>query len=144
MTINDGRDYFLAADQEMAVPAGSRMVMESMRPSGQLKFDWQSVMQTSRERSQLRSGAGQLGADSGVSSTNQALRDLRAAADLAARGLTGLGGALITGLARGLGKGFAEVLTVGLAARARSAHSSASRAQGRMASCESIASSGAV
>jgi hypothetical protein len=54
----------------------------------------------------------------------QAGRDLRAAGALAVRGLLGLGW--------------------GLAALARSAASSASRAQGRIASGESMASSGAV
>ncbi len=148
VTINDGCDYFLTADQEMAMPAGSRVVMESMQRNGQLMFDWQPVVHTSRERSQLRSGADARVTETGVSPTTQALRDLRGAVDLAARGLTGLAAALATGLARGLervlGAGFNEVLTGGLAARARSAHSSARAAHGRMASCESIASSGAV
>ena len=141
VTINDGVDYFLTADQEMAVPAGSRVVMESMRPGGQLKFDWQRVMQAQQERSPLRGRTDAVSAEAGVSpfelsSLAQALRDLRGAGDLAARGLAGLATALVAGLARGFGAGFNAL--------ARTAHSSASRAQGRMASCESIASSGAV
>ena len=130
VTINDGCDYFLTADQEMAVPAGSHVVMESMLRGGQLKFDWQPVMQAASERRPLEIST------LAISPLAQALRDLRGAADLAVRGLTGLATALAAGLARGL--------AIGFAAFARSAHSSASRAQGRMASCESIASSGAV
>jgi hypothetical protein len=120
ITLGDGCDYFLEAEQSLWIPAGGRAVMESMRQGGALKFDWQP--------------------DLTPSATAQALLDLRGAADLAARGLLGLAGALLAGLARG----FPEVLVAVLAARARSAHSSASRAHGRMASCESIASSGAV
>lgn len=128
VTINDGCDYFLEAGQTMTAPAGSRVVMESMLPDVQLKFDWQPVMQTQRERSLLRGSADAVGmeADLTQSSLAQALRDLRGAADLAARGLAGLVTALTAGLARGFGTGFAAL--------ARTAHSSASRAHGRMAS----------
>jgi hypothetical protein len=126
VTINDGSDYFLTTGQEMTAPAGSRVVMESLLKSGQLKFDWQPVMQEREERSPLRDNAASVSAETGVSLFAQALRDLRGAVDLAARGLTGLAAALVAGLTRGLG--------VGLAALARNAHSSASRAQGRMAS----------
>ncbi len=136
VTINDGCDYFLVAGQTMTAPAGSCLVMESVRRDGQLKFDWQPVVQAQGERSLLRSGADELAIEADVSSLAQALRDLRGAADLAVRGLTGLATALAAGLARGLAIGFATL--------ARSAHSSARRAQARMASCESIASSGAV
>ena len=151
VTINDGLDYFLTAEQEMTMPAGSRVVMESMHRGGQLKFDWQPVMQMSRERSSLRGLADQVFTESCVSLEKpsslepspqesspqaQALRDLRGAAVLAARGLAGLATALAAGFARGLGVGFNAL--------ARSAHSKARAAQGRMASCESIASSGAV
>jgi Protein of unknown function (DUF2917) len=130
VTINDGVDYFLATGQQMTAPAGSRVVMESMLPGGQLKFDWQPVMQLQPERSQLRGRADEMAAEVGVSPGMspfaQALRDLRGAADLAARGLAGLATALTAGLARGFGAGFAAL--------ARNAHSSASRAHGRMAS----------
>ena len=156
VTINDGLDYFLTADQAMTVPAGSRVVMESMHRGGQVKFDWQPVMQMSRARSQLRGLADQVFTESCVSLEKpspvepspqepspqesspqaQALRDLRGAAVLAERGVAGLAAALAAGLARGFGAGFNAL--------ARSAHSSARAAQGRMASCESIASSGAV
>jgi hypothetical protein len=130
VTIDDGVDYFLAAGQQITALAGSRVVMESMRPGGQLKFDWQPVEQTQRERSALRGRSDTLAEPDGLSPLTQALRDLRGAATLAARGVVGLAGALLAGLARG----FADVLAAGLAARARSAHSSASCAQGRMAS----------
>jgi hypothetical protein len=134
VTIDDGVDYFLAAGQQMTAPAGSRVVMESMQPGGQLKFDWQPVKQAREERSAFR-GRSDAVADALAGSTDlsplaQALRDLRGAADLASRGLVGLADALLAGLARG----FADVLAAGLAARARSAHSSASCAQGCMAS----------
>jgi Protein of unknown function (DUF2917) len=118
VTINDGVDYFLAAGQSMSAPAGSRVVMESMLRGGQLKFDWLPVMQHQAERSSLRGQADALVVEAGVSPLAQALRDLRGAMDLAARGLAGL----------------ARALGTGLAALARTAHSSASRAQGRMAS----------
>jgi hypothetical protein len=147
ITMDDGVDYFLAADECITVPASSRVVMESMKQIGQLKFDWQPLPQVQRERRQLRGHADALAAEDSVSPFAQSSRDLRGAAVLAARGLVGLVTALAAGLTRGLGAGlrtgFGEVLTGGLAARARNAHSSARAAQGRMASCESIASSGA-
>jgi hypothetical protein len=134
VTIDDGVDYFLAAGQQLTAPAGSRVVMESMLPGDQLKFDWQPVMQARKERSALRgradTAAGALAEQADLSPLAQALRDLRGAADLAARGFAGLAGALAAGLARV----FAGVLAGGFAALARSAHSSASRAHGRMAS----------
>jgi Protein of unknown function (DUF2917) len=130
VTINDGVDYFLAAGQQMTAPAGSRVVMESMLPAGQLKFDWQPVMQTRRERSALRGRsdalAEALAEPADLSPLAQALRDLRGAAGLAARGFAGLASVVVAVLTRGLGAGFAAL--------ARTAHSSASRAHGRMAS----------
>jgi hypothetical protein len=129
VTLNDGCDYFLTADQTLHAPAGSRVVMESLRKHEVVKFDWQRASEPSPlENSPLA----------------QALLDLRGAAVLAARGLAGLGTALAAGLAGGFVRGLGAGLGAGFAALARSAHSSASRAQGRMASCESIASSGAV
>lgn len=117
----------------MHMPKGSRVVMESARRGGTVKFDWQPALAPQRERSALRGSAPEMAAQAGVmphllpqGSLAQPLLDLRGAAFLAARGLAGLATALAAGLA--------EALTGGLAARARSAHSSASRAQGRMAS----------
>jgi Protein of unknown function (DUF2917) len=138
VTLNDGCDYVLTAEQSLRAPAGSRVVMESMRKDAVLKFDWQPAVEPSRERSALRGRVGEMAAQANLapSPLTQAQLDLRGAAFLAARGLAGLATALAAGLARALG--------TGLAALARSAHSNASRAQGRMASCESIASSGAV
>lgn len=134
LTQGDGCDYFLTADQEMTLQAGSRVVVESMQrsdqPNAQLMFDWQPVMQTSRQQSQLQDGVDKPVVATAVSPVTQALRDLRGAADLAARGLVGLATAFVAGLEAG----FARALGMGLAARARSAHSSASCAQGRMAS----------
>jgi Protein of unknown function (DUF2917) len=150
VTINDGCDYFLTAEQKLLAPAGSRVVMESLRKDGVVMFDWQPELKASRARSTLRGSVDAVAAQAGLapspqehSPQAQALLDLRGAVFLAARGFAGLTAALIGGLTRGVKAGFAEGLTGGLAARARSAHSSASRAQGRMASCESIASSGA-
>lgn len=143
ITMDDGCDYFLAAEQSMHMPKGSRVVMESARRGGTVKFDWQPALAPQRERSALRGSAPEMAVQAGVtphllpqgslalsplalSPLAQPLLDLRGAAFLAARGLAGLATALAAGLA--------EALTGGLAARARSAHSSASCAQGRMAS----------
>jgi hypothetical protein len=136
VTLGDGCDYFLTAEQTLLAPAGSRVVMESMRKDAVLKFDWQPVFEPSRERSAVRGRADEVAVQAGITPSllTQALLDLRGAAFLAARGFAGLATALAAGLARVFGAGLAEVLTGGLAARARSAHSSASRAQGRMAS----------
>ncbi len=147
ITLNDGCDYFLTAEQSLLAPAGSRLVMESLRKDGVLKFDWQPAFEPTRERSALRSRIDAVAAQAGLvpsplehSPQAQAWLDLRGAAFLAARGFAGLATALGAGLAAGLARG----LGAGFAALARSAHSNASRAQGRMASCESMASSGAV
>lgn len=133
ITMDDGCDYFLAAEQSMHMPKGSRVVMESARRGGTVKFDWQPALAPQRERSALRGSAPEMAAQAGVmphllpqGSLAQPLLDLRGAAFLAARGLAGLATALAAGLA--------EALTGGLAARARSAHSSASCAHGRIAS----------
>lgn len=145
VTFGDGMDHFLQAGQTLRAPAGSHVVLESLYGTV-LKFDWQAEPQPRRERSTLRSRVDDMAAQVGLASSPlghspqalsplaQALLDLRGAAVLAARGLAGLAGALTGGLVRGLGVGFADFLTGGLAARARSAHSSASAAQGRMAS----------
>jgi hypothetical protein len=143
VTLGDGRDYFLKAEQTLRVPTGSRVVMESMGKEEALKFDWQPEFKRKGERSALRDSLHEGAAQTGLAQSalelsplSHALLDLRTAAALAARGLAGLATALAAGLARGGDTGFAAL--------ARSAHSSASRAQGRMASCESMASSGAV
>ncbi len=107
VTFGDGMDHVLQAGQSLRVPAGSRVVLESLYGSV-VKFDFSALPTTARAPQPLR----------------QAGRDLRFAGALAARGLLGLGW--------------------GLAALARSAASSARRAQGCIASGESMASSGAV
>jgi Protein of unknown function (DUF2917) len=119
VTLGDGRDVFLQAGQSMTAPADSRVVMESLLRGQGLTFDWQPAPVVATGRSPLRGRAVEvsLARDLKV----QALRDLRGAAAL---------------LLRGLGGGFKALALM--------AHSSASRAQGRMASGESIASSGAV
>jgi hypothetical protein len=107
VTLGDGKDHFLQAGQTLLAPMGSHVVLESLYGTV-LKFDWQALPAKASAPHPL----------------HQALRDLRAAAALAARGLLGLG--------------------LGLAALARSAASKASRAHSRIASGESMASSGAV
>jgi Protein of unknown function (DUF2917) len=127
ITMDDGCDYFLAAEQTMHMPKGSRVVMESARRGGTVKFDWQPELAPQRERSALRGSASEMAAEAGVtprllmqSSLAQPLLDLRGAAFLAARGVAGLVGALAAAL--GLD------LLAGLLARARKALSSASLA----------------
>jgi Protein of unknown function (DUF2917) len=128
ITLDDGQDYFLTAEQTMHMPKGSRVVMESARRGGTVKFDWQPEQMPSRERSVLRGRADAVANQAGLAPSllTQPLLDLRGAAFLAARGFAGLATALAAGLARGFATGFAAL--------ARSAHSSASRAHGRMAS----------
>jgi Protein of unknown function (DUF2917) len=109
VTMDDGRDVFLESGESMTAPAGSRVVMESLLPSKGLKFDWQPAPAVAKERSQLRSRAVEISLARDL--MVQALRDLRGAAALLLRGLDG-----------------------GFKALALMAHSSASRAQGRMAS----------
>lgn len=129
ITMDDGCDYFLAAEQTMHLPKGSRVVMESARRGGTVKFDWQPTLAPQRERSALRGSVYEVAAQAGVAPSQklqgamaQPLLDLRGAAFLAARGLAGLAGALAATLAAALG--FA--LLTGLLARARRALSSAS------------------
>jgi hypothetical protein len=109
VTLGDGLDYFLTAEQSLPLPKGSRMVMESSRPGAAVKFDWQPVRQTAVSLRPLFA---------------QAWLDLRCAAGLTARGLTGLARAAALVVATTLGLG----LLAGLAARARKALSSASLA----------------
>ena len=100
-----GQDHVLRADAQLQLERGDHVVIESLH-AGPVKLDWQTVPCALSVAAQARL---------------QALRDLRGAAALLARGLAG-----------------------GFKALALTAHSSASRAQGRMASGESMASSGAV
>jgi Protein of unknown function (DUF2917) len=144
VTLGDGMDHFLEAGQTLPAPAGSRVVLESLHGTV-LKFDWQATPQEQLDPSCLRGRADALAVQAGVSATSgrplaQALRDLRGAAVLAARGLAGLATALLAGPVAVLARGFGA----GLAALARKAASSAHRAHARMASGESMASSGAV
>jgi Protein of unknown function (DUF2917) len=100
-----GLDHMLCANEQLPIERGDHVVIESLH-QGHVKLDWQTLPCAVSLAAQARL---------------QALRDLRGAAVL---------------LARGLGGGFKAL--------ALTAHSSASRAQGRMASGESMASSGAV
>ncbi len=120
-------DYFLRTGDSLRVRANDRMVMEawpvpakSTAASPSLYFDWDPVPMRQAAplhlavRGNWAPPAARQPAPSAA--VAQALVDLRTALGLA----------------------------TGLAARARSAHSSASAAQGRMASGESMASSGAL
>ncbi len=143
ITMGDGVDHFLVSGQTLHAPAGSHVVLESVQRGSTLKFDWQPAMEVHREQSAIQSPqcqSPQAQSPQTRSPVAQALGDLRCSATFAARGLSGLAMALMAVL---LG-GAARVLGTGFAALARKAHSNASRAQGRMASCESMASSGAV
>lgn len=144
VTMGDGMDHFLQAGQTLPTPAGSHVVLESLYGTV-LKFDWQATPQQQPDPSCLRGRADALAVEADMSAAGvrplaQALRDLRGAAVLAARGLAGLATALLAGLAAVSARG----LRTGLAALARKAASSANRAHVRMASGESMASSGAV
>jgi hypothetical protein len=112
-----GQDYVLHAGEQLRLERGDHVVIESLH-AGHVKLDWQALTQRV-ERIGLRERAVEMALARDL--RLQALRDLRGAAVL---------------LARGLGGGFKAL--------ALTAHSRASRAQGRIASCESIASSGAV
>lgn len=100
-----GQDHMLRAGDQLSVERGDHVVIESLH-AGHVKLDWQAAPSGLSLAAQARL---------------QALRDLRGAAVL---------------LARGFGGGFKAL--------ALTAHSSARAAQGRMASGESMASSGAV
>ncbi len=125
-------DHFLRAGDSLRISASDRVVLEAWQvPATQsLYFDWDPVpMRVAAPR------------PSYCAAVRQPLADLRAALVLGA----GAAGRLATGfVAWGFGSALALVLGTGLAARARTAHSSASAAQGRMASGESMASSGAL
>ncbi len=112
-----GQDHVLHANEQLRVQRGDHVVIESLH-MGHVKLDWQALPQRVG-RSQLRGPAVEMALARDL--RLQALRDLRGAAVLLARGLAG-----------------------GFKALALTAHSSASRAQGSMASRESMASSGAV
>jgi hypothetical protein len=66
ITMDDGCDYFLAAEQTMHMPKGSRVVMESARRGAAVKFDWQPTLAPQRERSVLRGSAPEMAAQAGV------------------------------------------------------------------------------
>lgn len=89
VTMDDGTDYFLAAEQRLRLPAGSRVVMENLQRGTKLKFDWQTEA-------------------AALSLQSQAWRDLRAAGGLLALGLRGLGAATVTLFLGALGAGFAR------------------------------------
>jgi hypothetical protein len=147
-------DHFLRAGETLRVEAGDRVVMEPWHtPAAQmpatetLYFDWDPVPlqiaksidtpQTAQQAVVLRGSWHRLAAQPAPRASYCAavlapLADLRAAL------------ALGTGAVVRLTVGLLFWTLGGLLARARTAHSSASWAHGRMASGESIASSGAL
>jgi Protein of unknown function (DUF2917) len=143
-------DHFLRAGDSLRISACDSVVMEAWQvPVTQsLYFDWDPVpMQITAPNaapargSRLSAPAWSAPRPSYRAAVLLPLADLRAAVVLGA----GAAGRLATGfVAWGFGSALALVLGTGLAARARTAHSSASAAQGRMASGESMASSGAL
>lgn len=133
VTLGDGRDHILLPGQTLHAAKGSRVVIEPISALGDANeletvyFDWDPVpMRVPKAR---RSVVVELSIKPAPQrqAVSQAWGDFRVAFAAGLLAATRLVGALL-----------------GLAARARSAHSNASRAQGRMASCESMASSGAV
>jgi Protein of unknown function (DUF2917) len=142
-------DHFLHAGDNLRISACDRVVMEAWQvPATQsLYFDWDPLPMRVAARKPVVARESRFGAPvrsaprpSYCAAVLQPLADLRAALALSA----GAAGRLATGLvAWGFGGVLPLVLGTGLAARARTAHSSASAAQGRMASGESMASSGA-
>jgi Protein of unknown function (DUF2917) len=143
-------DHFLRAGDSLRISACDSVVMEAWQvPAAQsLYFDWDPLpMQIAAPKvapargSRLNAPAWSAPRPSYCAAVLLPLADLRAAAVLGA----GAAGRLVTGfVAWGFGSALALVLGTGLAARARTAHSSARAAQGRMASGESMASSGAL
>lgn len=156
-------DHFLQVGDTLRVEAGERVVMEPWRapashmPANQtLYFDWDpvplqiahphSAPHAAQQAAALRGSWHRLPVlpaprTSYCAAVLVPLADLRAAVALGA----GAAARLTVGLATwGLSAAGRAVLAGALLARARTAHSSASAAQGRIASGESIASSGAL
>lgn len=156
-------DHFLQAGDTLHIRAGDRVVMEPWRrradhmPATEtLYFDWDPVPLQIANPISAPHAAPQTVALSGrwhrlpvqpalrtsyCAAVLAPLADLRAAVALGA----GAAARLTVGLATwGLSAAVRAVLAGALPARARTAHSSASAAQGRIASGESIASSGAL
>lgn len=102
-----GLDHLLHANEQLQLERGDHVVIESLH-AGHVKLDWRTVA-VRVERSSLRDSSSHAAVANRLAI--QALRDLRGAAVLLARALAG-----------------------GFKALALIAHSSASRAQGRMAS----------
>jgi hypothetical protein len=82
-------DHFLQAGQRIDACAGDVVVIESLQRNADVKFDWQPAVAHAFARSRLRQHA--MAPDRATDLITQALRDLRAAAGLAALGVRGLG-----------------------------------------------------
>ncbi len=149
VTVGDGVDHFLHAGQSLRAAKGSHVVIEPMRwpgHSGDIEsvyLDWDPVpMRIPRAAAPIAANAPSRPAPQRMA-VGQAWGDFRAAFAAGCLAAARLAVALL-GLALPTAWRATAGLRGALAARARKAHSSANRAQGRMASCESIASSGAV
>ncbi len=145
VTLGDGKDYFLQKGQSLQASRGSAVVIEPLHTAGiahdaeTLYFDWDPVPVKVPKMSKHQSMRMPAQHSHEQKALTQAWGDFRLA-------LTAgfFAGARLVGALLGLLLPAALRVSLGLTALARNAHSSASRAQGRMASCESIASSGAV
>ena len=143
ITLGDGKDYFVQKGQSLQASRGSAVVIEHLHTEGiahdteTLYFDWDSVpVKVPKMNKHLRMP---------MQSSPQHKALAQAWGDFCLALTAGfLAGARLAGALLGLLLPAALRASLGLTALARNAHSSASRAQGRMASCESIASSGAV
>lgn len=145
VTLGDGKDYFLQKGQSLKASRGSAVVIEPLYKVGAAKgietlyFDWNPVpvkVPKASRHQRMRVPAQHSQQQKALA---QAWGDFRLA-------LTAgfLAGARLAGALLGLPLPAALRASLGLVARARNAHSNARAAHGRMASCESIASSGAV
>ena len=135
VTLGDGADHFLRAGQTLEAAKGSHVVIEPMRwpgPSSEMEtvyLDWDPVpMRIPKARTPAPSLRPTASAPQWLA-VGQAWGDLRAAFAAGFFAAARLAGALV-----GWGRPAALGLAGALAARARSAHSSASTAQGHMAS----------
>ena len=158
-------DHFLKAGESLRVPAGDAVVFEAwkMPATERLYFDWDPVPMRIAAPHSVGSSMGYRAREPARNAPwAQPLADLRAALVLAGRA-TVLAGAALLRLAGAFAAALTPVFAInfvascaysvkavagfffsGVVKRAFKAQSKAKSAQGRMASCESIASSGAL
>ncbi len=135
VTLGDGTDHFLHAGQSLQAAKGSHVVIEPMRKPGAsaeietVYLDWDPVPIRIPKARALAPNFSPSAPASQRLAVGQAWGDLRAAFAAGFFAAARLVGALLDGARPAIWG-----LAAGLAARARSAHSSANCAQGRMAS----------